>query len=212
MNCDGIAPWYRWLEYVTFGAALQRRRLEYIHEITNAQKVLILGDGDGRFTAEFLKRNQAALVDSIDISPGMARLAERRIRRTECRGERVRLFVADALKLELQGHYDLVVTHFFLDCFTTENAEELVKRVCDAACSGAKWIVSEFRVPRGGFRRLAAVLLIRALYLCFRILTGLRTKWLPNHAMALECGGFRRVRQKTGLGGLLVSELWEKEA
>ena len=56
MNCDRIARCYRWLEYLFFGRALERRR-EYLDEVENARSVLILGD-DGRFTAEFLGRNK----------------------------------------------------------------------------------------------------------------------------------------------------------
>jgi len=210
MNCDAIAPWYRWLEYLAFGPALHRRRLEYVDDTANAKRVLIFGDGDGRFTAEFLKRNGAATVDSIDVSAGMMRLAERRIRRVNLEPGRVRLFVADAMTTELRGSYDLVVSHYFLDCFTTNEIEKLVSRVRDVVSPGARWLVSEFRVPEAGVRRLAAVLLIKALYLSFRILTGLKAHWLPDYAAALKSGGFRRLRQRTALGGLLVSELWQR--
>jgi len=57
MNCDGIARWYRALEYLVFGRALERRRFEYLNDMADARHVLILGDGDGRFTAEFVRRN-----------------------------------------------------------------------------------------------------------------------------------------------------------
>ena len=212
MNCDFIARWYRWLEYLTFGPALQKRRREYMSAVANARHVLILGDGDGRFTAEFLTRNPAALVDSIDLSPGMMHVAERRIQRSKSGWGRARLFVADARTARLPGNYDLVVTHYFLDCFTTEEVKSLVERVAAVASPGASWLVSEFQVPGRGLRRLPAMLLVKALYLSFGILTGLSTNRLPNYAMALETGGFRRMRQTLAIGGLLVSELWSKTA
>ncbi len=147
MNCDFIAPWYRWLEYLTFGPALQRRRLQYIDDVANAKNVLILGDGDGRFTAEFLKRNPDARIDSIDLSAAMVRLAERRIRKSGLDPKRVRLLLADARNAHLCGSYDLVVSHYFLDCLANNEVENLVERVSRAASPGARWLVSEFRVP-----------------------------------------------------------------
>ena len=47
--------------------------------VADARSVLILGDGDGRFTAEFVKRNPVAVVDSVDLSRRMLELAEGRI-------------------------------------------------------------------------------------------------------------------------------------
>jgi len=43
MNCDRIARCYRWLEYLSFGRALERRRREYLIEVESARSVLILG-------------------------------------------------------------------------------------------------------------------------------------------------------------------------
>lgn len=210
MNFDFVAPLYRWLEYGTFGPALQRRRMQYLNEIADARKVLILGDGDGRFTAEFLKRDRGAMVDSIDASEVMTRLAKRRIIRSRAGLERIRFAVGNAMRLELPGGYDLVVTHFFLDCFRTDEVEKLAGRIAAATSPGARWVISEFRIPRTGIRRWAAKLLIKILYLGFRILAGLKINELPDYGRALEAAGFQKVRQKRALGGLLVSQLWQR--
>lgn len=206
MNCDRIARWYRWLEYLAFGRALERRRREYLNEAANARSVLILGDGDGRFTAEFLDRNREAVVDSVDLSPRMLELAARRVGGAM----RLRCWAGDARTIELPQKYDLIVSHFFLDCFTDCDIEVLVERVSDAACPRAQWLVSEFCVPRAGIRRLGASLLIRTMYGFFRIATGLRTKRLPDYAKVFALHGFRRARHAAAAGGLLISEVWER--
>ena len=126
MNCDGIARWYRALEYLVFGRALERRRLEFLDDVTDARQVLVLGDGDGRFTAEFVKRNPKATVDWVDLSSRMTEIAERRIGDA---GVNVRFQVGDARTVSIAKKYDLVVTHFFLDCFTEDELEGLVARV-----------------------------------------------------------------------------------
>ena len=209
MNCDRIARWYRFLEHVVFGRALERRRFEYLNRVDGLRRVLMLGEGDGRFTAEFVKRNPMAEVDSVELSQGMLALARKRVEH-ELSAARVRFFLGDARTIEFPGHYDLIVTHFFLDCFPESELQGLVARVSKLCSPGGRWLISEFSLPPAGLRRVAAGMLIRFMYLLFRITTGLKVNRLPDYAPVLTANGFRVVGQCSAAGGLLVSELWER--
>ena len=68
MNFDRIAPWYRSLEWIVFGDKLQRCRIASLAEIGAPRRVLIVGEGDGRFLAEFLRVHPDAEVDCLDAS------------------------------------------------------------------------------------------------------------------------------------------------
>lgn len=206
MNCDRIAPYYSAFEYLAFGHSLERRRFEYVKYVADAERVLVLGDGDGRFTAEFLKWNQAAQVVSIDSSGRMLQLAKKRL--DPAAAARVVFHWGDARTLALGASYDLIVTHFFLDCFTNEDANRLVESIAAHCEPGARWLISEFRLPSAGVRRVAASLLVRFLYFCFRLTTGLRLTRLPEYEPLLVKHGFALHERRTALGGLLVSEVW----
>jgi hypothetical protein len=65
-NFDRIAKPYRWLEYLTFGKALQNVRLHHLPALLHCRNALILGDGDGRFTAALLAANPPITVRAID--------------------------------------------------------------------------------------------------------------------------------------------------
>jgi ubiquinone/menaquinone biosynthesis C-methylase UbiE len=210
MNCDGIARWYWLLEYLAFGRALERRRREYMHAVADARRTLILGDGDGRFTAEFLQRSAAAWIDSVDLSSRMLGLAEERVRACSSGPMRVRFYQGDARTVELSGKYDLIVSHFFLDCFTCDEMPALVARMAQVACPQARWLLSEFSLPSAGIWRWAAVVLVQIMYLFFRLFTGLEARRLPDYAASLASQGFRRVRHRSTWGGFWVSELWER--
>jgi SAM-dependent methyltransferase len=195
MNCDAIAPWYRWLEYAGFGRALQRRREAFLSEVADARRVLVLGDGDGRALAALLRVNTQATVDYVDLSARMLQLA-----RARAGAQRVVYHRADALTMPLaEGEYDLIVTHFFLDCFDARDQVRLIERVGRAASPRARWVVSEFR-RRGIF--------VAMLYLFFRFATGLRTRELVDHHPCFERHGFCLERAESAWGGLLGSELW----
>ena len=69
MNCDRIAHWYRPLEYLVFGRALEKRRFEYLGQVGEVRNALILGDGDGRFTAEFVQALSAGASERLRAMP-----------------------------------------------------------------------------------------------------------------------------------------------
>jgi ubiquinone/menaquinone biosynthesis C-methylase UbiE len=206
VNCDGIARWYRWIEYAGFGGALQRRRLAFLPLVAEARHILVLGDGDGRFLARLAAQNREAAIDCIDSSSNMLKLA-----RSRAKSGQVRFHHADARTVPFEcGSYDLVVTNFFLDCFNQSDAEALVKRIACAARSDARWLVSEFRQGTHGWRAAWAQACLWTLYLFFRIATGLDTNRLVDHHPILERHGFRLAQVESTRFGLLASELWTR--
>lgn len=212
---DGLARPYRWLEYLTFGAALHRTRTHFLPALVPFRHALVLGDGDGRFTAALLRTYPAVHADAVDLSPAMLRLLARRAERAHPTASgRLQTFTADARALPAAGvltgpsRYDLVVTHFFLDCLTQPELDALVAEIRPHLTPGAAWLVSDFTIPPSGLLRPVARALVRTLYVAFRLLTGLRVSTLPDHAAALRQAGFRRSAHQTALGGILLTELW----
>lgn len=189
MNCDRIARWYRWLEYAAFGGALRRRREAFLFELGNPQKVLVLGDGDGRFLQVFCALYPNAKVDAVDVSGGMIELAKGRAPQVSFQCLDAREFAG--------GEYDLAVAHFFFDCFETEELARMLGRV-----RASTWLVSEFRDTRWSWPAL------RGLYFFFRVSTGLRVKSLPDHHAVLRGLGFQLEKEQRAVGGLLGSEMW----
>jgi SAM-dependent methyltransferase len=208
-NFDRLARIYRWMEYTTFGPWLGRCRRAFLSELGTHRRALVLGDGDGRFSASLLTANAAVEVDAVDASASMLRSL---LRRAGHNRRRVRTEWADARNWQpTGGAYDLIVTHFFLDCLTTEEAQRLAEKLRSSASPDAVWIVSEFAAPEGWFGRLVARAIIGGLYAAFGLLTGLRVRSLPDHSAALGASGFVLERRRVWLSGLLVSELWSRD-
>ncbi|MGA8111382.1 MAG: methyltransferase domain-containing protein [Acidobacteriaceae bacterium] len=214
---DRVARLYRWMEYVSFGPWLERCRFAPLAALVpprgSARKALVLGDGDGRFLARLLAAGPALHAEAVDGSPAMLRLLRDRARRSGTE-DRVTTICADARTFTPPGNgYDLVVTHFFLDCLSAEDTAALLDRIRPHLAPGALWLVSEFEVPAGSPVRAAfARSLITALYAAFRILTGLRVRQMPPWRALLTEAGFTPQASQTLLGGLLVSELWRFQA
>lgn len=206
-NFNRLARVYRWLEWFTFGPILWKCRCAYLVEMMNRRAALVIGDGDGRFTAQLLKQNPHIVVDAVDASESMLGQLKQSAGRNV---SRVRVHLADARQLQLAPRkFDLVATHFFLDCLTTVEVESLAMRLRETLTSDASWVISEYAIPDNWYGRLIARPVVAALYLAFGCLTGLAIRELPAHGEALQRAGFVLMSQRKRLSGLLVSELWK---
>jgi SAM-dependent methyltransferase len=205
-NFDRLAKLYFWMELATFGPFLARCREAFLSELKSVRRAVVLGDGDGRFTAELLRVHSQVRVDAVDASPAML---DALLHRAGLNAGRVSAHCADARNWPpANSPYDLVVSHFFLDCLTTEEIRALAMKVHDAISPSAMWVVSDFAVPRNLFGRWVARPLVSLLYGAFGLLTGLKIRCLPDHHGALRNAGFTLTQRQTWLCGLLVSEMW----
>jgi SAM-dependent methyltransferase len=209
MNADRIAGSYRWLEYAAFGLALERARFDFLSHATAARRVLILGEGDGRFLAQLLRRNRRASVAVIETSERMIQLAGQRVPLEE--RARVKFYQMDAVAGGLPGSsFDLVVTHSFLDILSRHEAEALICKVSALLSPGAGWLVSEFQQPAGRFRRPHARLWLGAMYSFFSMTTGLRATKLPPYREVMQRCGLAEIAHRERRFGLIRSQVWRK--
>lgn len=214
-NFDRLAPLYRWMEWFSFGPWLGVARRAFLAEVREARSALVLGDGDGRYTARLLRTVPGVRVMAVDSSAAML---DALLRRAGTEAGRVMAQQADAriwagtVEGARGAPFDLIATHFFLDCLSTAEVVALAGRLRDFAAPGAVWVVSEFAVPPGWFGRWVARPLVAMLYAAFGVLTGLEVRRLPDHVSALGASGFVRTRTERFLGGLLVSEMWHLTA
>ncbi len=198
---------YRWMEYASFGPWLWWCRCAFLDDLRNRRHALVLGDGDGRFTARLLRLNPGLHIDAVDASPAMLRALARR---ASPYADRLRTHCAD-LRLwpsETDEPYDLIVTHFFLDCLDPDEICSLAARLRAAASPTALWVVSEFAVPSAGVERMLARPIVSGLYRAFGWMTGLVVRELPDHGAALREAGFSLQKNRVWLGGLLASQIW----
>ncbi|MGC1871900.1 MAG: class I SAM-dependent methyltransferase [Acidobacteriaceae bacterium] len=211
-NFDSVARAYRWMEYFSFGRMLERCRFHFLLRCSHSRHALVLGDGDGRFTARLLASNPTVKVDAVDASAAMLAVLRGRVR-ASCgdADTRIQTIQADVRQFTPTRHdYDLVVSHFFLDCLTDGEVSALIARLSPHMTQDAIWLVSEFAVPEKGWWRFGAGMVIRSLYFAFFVLTGLRVRKIPNYARAFEDNGFRVVERAAYLGGMSIAEVWER--
>ena len=209
MGFDRLAPHYRWMEAILAGNKLQRCRTAFLDEVRQAQRVLILGEGNGRFLLECRRKLGAARVTCVDASATMLALAQNRLQ-THCFDlARTEFVHADALQwTPPSGTFDLIVTHFFLDCFRPDQLQQIIGTLSRAAAPSATWLVTDFQVPSAGLRHYRAQVVHWMMYSFFRLVTRLPASRLTCPDGLLEAHGFTlRTRQELDWG-LLHTDLW----
>lgn len=204
-----LARLYFWMEYLSFGPYLHRCRLFRLLQMKSRQRALVYGDGDGRFLAELVRAAPVLRITAVDASDAMLRRARRRLPSDP----NVQWVHADARSWNPPSDkFDLVVSHFFLDCFDEREVAAIVTRVNAVASERALWVVSEFAIPAGAIAGVLARLIVTALYLAFGLLTGLSVRRLPDYPRVLQKAGWQLEDRRELLFGLLVSECWRRTA
>jgi len=209
---DKLAKPYRWMEYISFGSMLERCRFTFLPALQSTQTALLMGDGDGRFTAHLLQTSPNVRALAVDASPAMLRALRHRCNDSP-RLETLCCDLRNGLPQQAkEKQFDLIATHFFLDCLTANEVERIASDTATITTANARWLVSEFNIPDNGTMHLLSRIVIRLLYAAFHLLTGLNTQHLPSYREILRHHGWQMEQSKTHLRGLLVSELWTHSA
>jgi ubiquinone/menaquinone biosynthesis C-methylase UbiE len=212
VSFDALAPWYRTLEWVAFGDDLQRCRVACLGEITAPRRALIVGEGNGRFLCELLRLHPGVEVDCLDASQRMLRLARERVdRELPGRAESVRFLHQDiTLWTPPEHRYDLLVTHFVLDCFPEAAVAGIIKKLARAATDDVNWLLADFCVPANGIARLHARAWLAAMYMFFRVTARIDARELIDPTALLRAEAFGSARQHLLRCGFLKSEMWRR--
>lgn len=126
---------------------------------------------------------------------------------------RVHLTQGNAIDHPLRkDHYDVICSHFFLDCFDTATVSDLVANISRASKTHSLWIISDFRQLEKGWRKFFSKVWLATMYFFFRLATRLKTTSLPDYSTALRAHGFTLENQSTSLFGFIASERWQRNA
>lgn len=165
------------------------------------------GEGNGRFLHALLRKHPGIRVDCVDASARMLQLANARVHDDT----RVR-FLHEDLKVwsPEENIYDLIVTHFFLDCFVQDEIAAIVTKLARAATADAVWLLSDFVIPAGGLAKVHARVSLNAMYRFFRLTTQISGSELIDPSPFLRAHDFRLAAQTLSRFGLIKSELWRR--
>lgn len=136
-----IGPYYDAFCNILCGPALGRCRLSMLNEIKTGDKILFAGVGPGD-DARFAAR-QGADVTVVELSETMLRLFQ-----THCIAEgldeTIRYVSGDIRTFDETGHYNTVVSNFFLNSFDPHMMQKVLAHLITMGQPGAQIIIGDF--------------------------------------------------------------------
>ena len=211
MSFDRIAPYYRAMEWMLAGKNLQRCRTRWAGELRQPQRILLVGEGHGRFLELCPQRFPQARVMCVDASAQMLAIARQRWHLANGCGDSIEFIQATLPEWSPPaGEFDLIVTNFFLDCFGPGTLERVIERLTKAAAPRADWLIADFSMPPRGWRRWRAQVVLALAYGFFRRVTRLEARQLTPPDPILLRAGFQLHRRVAMECGLLQSDWWSR--
>jgi ubiquinone/menaquinone biosynthesis C-methylase UbiE len=211
MSFDVLAPHYRWMEFVSAGNKLQHCRTAFLGRVATASRILILGEGNGRFLLECRRQFPDAKITVVDASSRMLARARRRLEGQGFNGGRIDFICADALAwTPPERAFDLIVTHFFLDCFRADQLETLIPMLARAAAPRANWLFADFQAATEGWARFRSRVILWLMYRFFTVVTQLPAGTLTPPDSLLQRHGFSLREREVYDWELLHSDWWQK--
>jgi ubiquinone/menaquinone biosynthesis C-methylase UbiE len=208
MSFDLLAPHYRWMEAILAGDKIQRCRVHFLDSVSNCRRALLVGEGNGRFLGECLKKMPHAQFTVVDASEKMLEQARRR-----CGGDsRINYVRAQLPGAHLPKNFDLIVTNCFLDCFDERQLPTVVNELADCATDSAIWLVTDFCVPKTGWAKWRAKMVLAAAYSFFQVATGIPARRICAPDPFLVQNGFRFIDRIEADAGLIYSSIWKRSA
>ena len=211
MNFDLLAPHYRWMEWILAGQRLQRARTAFLNRIPAPHHALLLGEGVGRCLLALLKSSPETEVACVDSSHAMLERCRASVLAAGWPQSQVRFYHADIRDWEMPGaRFDLIISHYFLDCFCAQQVPEVVGRIARHASPDASWLVADFYQPPRGWRALRCRLILRVMYAFFRTAVQLDAQRLTPPDASLQANGFSLRERRLYEWSLLHSDWWQR--
>ncbi|MCM8533545.1 MAG: class I SAM-dependent methyltransferase [Lentisphaeraceae bacterium] len=169
-----IAPIYDLLGSLFFGGQLHRSQLKNLSKLPHKfESILIIGGGTGKFLKDLVQSKIFKQLTYIDISPKMIELAKSKV----SDGKNINFIIGDESTIPNQS-FDLIITHYFLDCFDQDKFEEFSKVLLSKLTVGGYWSMVDFHLNSTSAH--SKKLFVSFLYKFFKITCKLNAKELPN--------------------------------
>jgi len=144
-NYDIVASIYPTLERMAFGQQLDDARKAFFDSLIFRNRLLLIGEGNGRFLGTCLQHKIGGSITVVDLSAEMLSLLRCRVRDMEKRTA-VEVVQADFRHWPVAGQsFDGIVTHFFLDLFKPDTQRSIIQKIATLSCRETIWVNVDFQ-------------------------------------------------------------------
>lgn len=208
-----IAPYYDALARLVFGNTIDQAQKAFFSLIPKGSSVLIVGGGTGRILVDLIKKRGPGHITFIEASSAMLHSAEKRFQHldhTLTSQVEMRFIHGTEKEIPPDQHYDILMTFFLLDLYTTQEAKFLSFKLSQHLKPSGSWLFADFCVDGNSFRQYWQKGLLRIMYTFFHLTTNLQTTGLPDYQQIFSALGYFPVQQKYYYKNFIVSAIYRK--
>ena len=207
-NYDVVASIYPTLERLAFGGQLDDARNAFFDSLVCRHRLLLIGEGNGRFLGTCLQHKIGGSITVVDLSGKMLSLVRSRVREMEKRTA-LELVQADFRHWPVAGkQFDGIVTHFFLDLFRPDSQRSIVQKIAALSSREAIWVNVDFQTRLGS-----------PLYRCIdwlqyrfdRVVSGTEADRHYDPVQWIRAAGWISRQEKAFRKGSVVAELFVRK-
>ena len=175
-NYDNITTIYDFISRIVYGKSIVKAQVSLLKFIPPKSRLLIVGGGTGWVLEEIAKQHSTDLIiDYVESSAQMIAMSQKRNY-----GSNVIHFINLPIEqFEPDGLYDVILTPFLFDNFKEDKLEMVFTRLHAALKSKGMWLYADFE-PINSNSLFWQKLLLKIMYLFFRITCGIETSELIN--------------------------------
>jgi ubiquinone/menaquinone biosynthesis C-methylase UbiE len=183
---------------------MYRAQTQYLKEIEENARVLILGGGTGWLLAELLSVNPSCSVVYIDASKKMIQKARHKVGLLT---QKVSFIHGTEKDIPQGSSFDVIITHFYLDLFdppTCRQVSGIIRKFCHRR---SLWLACDFINVTWWHTAMLWVM-----YAFFRVTSKLRTKGMPDWRKSIRGAGFSEIRAEYFFRKFICSALYRPSA
>ncbi len=195
---DNVATFYDRLAKMVYGKSIVESQKYFLDRIQDHSKILILGGGTGWILEEIFKVKSNVEVWYIEASMKMISLAKEKMN-----DSRVKFIHGTENSIPQEPQFNLIITNFYLDLFSDNSVKPVLRKIKASLSANAQWIVTDFvneKVWHG--------VLLKVMYLFFRLVTGIKSKKLADWENEMLAIGGKESATKTFYKGFIKTKLF----
>lgn len=205
-NYNKIASYYDFLAKLVFGKSLINAQKDQLVYIPAKSKILIVGGGTGWILEEIANvRAEGLSIDYVEASSKMIGIAKKR----KIGANMVNFLCSRMENLEETNKYDVVITPFIFDNFEEEQVLTNFLLINQSLKSCGYWLFSDFCVRSKTYLNWKNVLL-RTMYLFFRLMAKVQTKRLIDIAPIFDGGNFELIIERWYYKKMIRAAVYQK--
>ena len=215
VNFDNIAPVYDTLAAI-FGGNIRKSQQYFLSQIPENARILIIGGGSGWILEEiFSVEKSFHRITYLEASATMLDLSKEKYKNYESLHPGRHFSPIEWVKgtennIPENNFYDVVITNFFLDLFNQTTLLEVMKKLSISLRKEGIWLFSDFNISEKPVDSWWQRIMIRSMYLFFKITCQLDTIKLPDIEQAFQQLAFKKVHSKSFFRNMIVSRVYYK--